>query len=120
MHSVLFVDTETITDEVAVADLVDQVDPVEMTDHSIIIKTTDLQLLRCMVNTKYLENLPKNKLIFFIIFQIIDEAERPRLVLKPRTVTEPINALAETKQSAAIFGAARPREENLSKPKDSE
>lgn len=53
----------------------------------------------------------KSKCLFFRI----DEAERPRLVLKPRTVTEPINALADTKQSAAIFGAARPREENLSK-----
>lgn len=54
------------------------------------------------------------------LFRIVDEAERPRLVLKPRTVTEPINALAETKQAATIFGAARPREENLSKPKSSE
>lgn len=51
---------------------------------------------------------------------VTDEAERPRLVLKPRTVTEPMNALAETKQAAAIFGAAKPREENLSKVKPNE
>lgn len=50
----------------------------------------------------------------------LDETERPRLVLKPRTVTEPINAVADTKQSAAIFGAAKPREENLSKPSKAE
>ncbi|XP_055311971.1 eukaryotic translation initiation factor 4H-like isoform X2 [Sitodiplosis mosellana] len=49
-----------------------------------------------------------------------DEAERPRLVLKPRTVADPINALAETKQAATIFGAAKPREENLSKVKSNE
>lgn len=51
---------------------------------------------------------------------IVDESERPRLLLKPRTVTEPINALAETKQAASIFGAAKPREENLPKVKSEE
>lgn len=56
----------------------------------------------------------------FYSFSKKDEAERPRLVLKPRTVAEPINALAETKQAAAIFGAAKPREENLSKTKTNE
>lgn len=50
----------------------------------------------------------------------LDDSERPRLVLKPRTVTDPINALAETKQAAAIFGAARPREEKSEKPKTDE
>ncbi|XP_061394282.1 eukaryotic translation initiation factor 4H isoform X3 [Musca vetustissima] len=43
----------------------------------------------------------------------IDDSERPRLQLKPRTVNAPINGLAETKQSAAIFGNAKPREEKL-------
>ena len=43
----------------------------------------------------------------------IDDSERPRLNLKPRTIQAPINALAETKQAAAIFGAAKPREEKL-------
>uniref|UniRef100_A0A182K7B3 RRM domain-containing protein n=1 Tax=Anopheles christyi TaxID=43041 RepID=A0A182K7B3_9DIPT len=37
--------------------------------------------------------------------------ERPRLKLAPRSTNAPLNALAETKQSAAIFGNARPREE---------
>lgn len=50
----------------------------------------------------------------------VDDAERPRLVLKPRTATEPINALASTKQAASIFGLAKPREENLSKVKPEE
>lgn len=54
----------------------------------------------------------------FIGLSFADDAERPRLVLKPRTVTDPVNALAETKQAAAIFGAAKPREENLSKKTD--
>ncbi|XP_017467332.1 PREDICTED: eukaryotic translation initiation factor 4H isoform X1 [Rhagoletis zephyria] len=43
----------------------------------------------------------------------IDDSERPRLNLKPRTIQAPINALAETKQAAAIFGNAKPREEKL-------
>ncbi|XP_073828572.1 eukaryotic translation initiation factor 4H1 isoform X3 [Musca autumnalis] len=43
----------------------------------------------------------------------IDDSERPRLQLKPRTVDAPINGLAETKQAAAIFGNAKPREEKL-------
>lgn len=36
-------------------------------------------------------------------------------MLKPRTVDTPINALADTMQSAAIFGAARPRDEKPEK-----
>lgn len=59
-------------------------------------------------------------MVIFSPFFHKDDAERPRLVLKPRTVAEPINALAETKQAAAIFGAAKPREENLSKTKTNE
>ncbi|CAG9809023.1 unnamed protein product [Chironomus riparius] len=43
------------------------------------------------------------------------DAGRPKLKLAPRTVKEPVNGLAETKQAAAIFGMAKPRDE---KPKD--
>lgn len=41
------------------------------------------------------------------------DAGRPKLKLAPRTVNAPVNAIAETKQAAAIFGQARPREEKV-------
>lgn len=76
---------------------------------------------QCMVKLFFVNCLqfPNNYWILKILFYL-DDAERPRLVLKPRTITEPINALAETKQSASIFGAAKPREENLAKTKPDE
>uniref|UniRef100_T1H0V0 Eukaryotic translation initiation factor 4H n=1 Tax=Megaselia scalaris TaxID=36166 RepID=T1H0V0_MEGSC len=42
-----------------------------------------------------------------------DDSERPRLKLEPRTIKEPVNSLAETKQNALIFGNAKPRDEKL-------
>ncbi|XP_033167146.1 heterogeneous nuclear ribonucleoprotein 87F [Drosophila mauritiana] len=45
-------------------------------------------------------------------FAVRDDDDRPKLVLKPRTVTAPINSLAETKQAALIFGNAKPRDDS--------
>jgi len=42
-----------------------------------------------------------------------DDSERPRLNLQPRTIKEPVNSLAETKQNALIFGNAKPRDEKM-------
>lgn len=87
-----------------------------MIDH-LIIKNLDLHQLLFMVSNGSFVWIQLNIKLWWnqMWSQFVDESERPRLVLKPRTVTEPINAVAETKQAATIFGAAKPREENLSK-----
>lgn len=48
-----------------------------------------------------------------IILFLERDAGRPKLNLAPRTVKDPVNALASTKQAAAIFGDAKPREEKV-------
>lgn len=48
----------------------------------------------------------------------ISDDGRPRLKLAPRTVKEPINSLAETKQAALLFGNAKPREEKVRAEQD--
>lgn len=46
-------------------------------------------------------------------FDLADTSGRPKLKLLPRTVKDPINALAESSQSSTIFGGAKPREEKM-------
>jgi hypothetical protein len=43
-------------------------------------------------------------------------SSRPKLKLLPRTVKDPVNALADTMQKQSIFGGAKPREENVGGP----
>ncbi|XP_072760916.1 eukaryotic translation initiation factor 4H isoform X1 [Anoplolepis gracilipes] len=42
-----------------------------------------------------------------------DTSGRKRLELKPRTVKEPVNAMAESSKTSSIYGGAKPREEKL-------
>uniref|UniRef100_A0A915JUZ0 RRM domain-containing protein n=1 Tax=Romanomermis culicivorax TaxID=13658 RepID=A0A915JUZ0_ROMCU len=47
-----------------------------------------------------------------------DTANRPRLQLKPRTIQDPINQLAETMQRSKIFGSGKPRDETTDAAED--
>ena len=50
--------------------------------------------------------------VFYVSCVTVEDLERrPKLKLKPRTVTDPVNELATNLQSAAIFGGAKPRDE---------
>ncbi|XP_076278918.1 eukaryotic translation initiation factor 4H-like [Lasioglossum baleicum] len=42
-----------------------------------------------------------------------DTTGRKRLVLAPRTIQAPVNAVAESSKSSSIYGGAKPREEKL-------
>ncbi|KAK2581167.1 hypothetical protein KPH14_007974 [Odynerus spinipes] len=42
-----------------------------------------------------------------------DTSGRKRLVLAPRTIQDPVNAIAESSKSSSIYGGAKPREEKL-------
>lgn len=47
-----------------------------------------------------------------ISYFILDEAAaRPRLKLLPRSVKDPVNAVADTSNRSSIFGEAKPRDE---------
>ena len=56
-------------------------------------------------------------IMFCILSNLAEEAAaRPKLKLLPRTVKDPVNALADTMQKQSIFGGAKPREENVGGP----
>ena len=58
--------------------------------------------------------------LFFLFFHYYfwlppteELAGRPKLKLKPRTVKDPVNDVASSVQQMAIFGGAKPRDENV-------
>lgn len=53
-----------------------------------------------------------------IVISSEERSQRPRLNLKPRTVTDPVNQLADSAQRMAIFGEGKPREETNPVEKD--
>ena len=46
---------------------------------------------------------------YVFVDHIGDLANRPKLNLKPRTVSNPVNELADTASRLAIFGGGKPR-----------
>ena len=46
----------------------------------------------------------------FFYFSSESAAARPKLKLLPRSVKDPVNAVASTERNAAIFGTGKPRE----------
>lgn len=42
-----------------------------------------------------------------------EAAARPRLKLLPRSVKDPVNAVADTSKRSSIFGEAKPRDEKV-------
>lgn len=51
-------------------------------------------------------------------FNFFAASERPKLVLAPRSVKDPLNQLADTVQNSLIFGGAKPRDETKFKKED--
>ncbi|KAG7212196.1 hypothetical protein KM043_012536 [Ampulex compressa] len=47
-----------------------------------------------------------------------DSTGRKRLVLAPRTIQDPVNAIAESSKSSSIYGGAKPREEKVKQEDD--
>lgn len=48
----------------------------------------------------------------YVLFVVGDLVNRPKLNLKPRTVANPVNSLADTAGRSAIFGEGKPRAES--------
>ena len=53
-------------------------------------------------------------LLKIMFLNLLDEAgARPKLKLLPRSVKDPVNAIADTSNRSSIFGEAKPRDEKV-------
>lgn len=82
-------------------------------NHFMMNRFIKIHLQVCLYTNILLRSCLQNDKNNFNIFIVADTSGRKRLVLAPRTIQDPINAIAESSKSSSIYGGAKPREEKI-------